>query len=186
MFIAISNYPDPTARAGLKVFATKKLIDHFLGRLHSHSARFLLTQKFGTLEDAIESATKYITRSQYHLERFRPNRLNNSRIICNFCKKIGHTEDECRKKRYNSKQNQNNSFHNNLQQNNQCRDTGREQNFFKTIIFFETIIQIIRTRAEIDLITAVILPIKLIIIINLISLTIDIIIIHLITQMVYI
>ncbi|KMQ89530.1 enzymatic polyprotein endonuclease reverse [Lasius niger] len=33
MMIAISNYPDPAARAGLKVFATNKLIDHFLGGL---------------------------------------------------------------------------------------------------------------------------------------------------------
>lgn len=33
MIIAISNYPDPTARAGLKIFATSKLINHFLGGL---------------------------------------------------------------------------------------------------------------------------------------------------------
>lgn len=54
MIIAISSYPDPTASVGLKVFGTNKLIDHFLGGLHSQTAQqFLLTQKFNTLEDAI-------------------------------------------------------------------------------------------------------------------------------------
>lgn len=101
MIIAISNYPDPTAKAGLKVFATNKLIDQFLGDLHKHTAQVLLTQKFDTLENAIESAIKYITKFQYHYERFNRSNiilLTLPRISCNFCKKLGHTEDECRKK----------------------------------------------------------------------------------------
>lgn len=129
MIVAISNYPDQTARAGLKVFATNKLIDHFLGGLHSQAAQLLLTQKFDKLEDAIESAIKYINKSQYHTERFRHNKFNNTRITCNYCKKIGHTESEYRTKFYNS---QNNQYtpreHSNLR-HNQFSDTRREQNF---------------------------------------------------------
>lgn len=129
MTIVISNYPDPTARAGLKVFATSKLIDHFLGGLRNKSAQLLLAQDFDTLEKAIESVTRYVTKSHYHAERFKHNRFNDSQIICNYCKKIGHTENECRKKFFNS-QNQNNPYNNpNFRQNNQYRDFGRDQNF---------------------------------------------------------
>lgn len=101
MMIAISNYPDPAARAGLKVFATNKLIDHFLGGLPRQTGQLLFTQKFNTLEDAIESVVRFIRKSQYHAERFRSNRQNDPlRIVCNFCKKLGHTENECRRKTY--------------------------------------------------------------------------------------
>lgn len=120
MMIAISNYPDPTARAGLKVFATNKLIDHFLGGLHRHIGQHLLAQKFDTLEDAIESTVRFIKKSQYHTERLKTNKFNQSTYItCNYCKKIGHSESECRKKIFHT-QNQNVNPY--FQYNNQYRN----------------------------------------------------------------
>lgn len=121
MIIAIANYPDPAARTGLRVFATNKLIDHFLGGLHKHIGQLLLAQKFDTLEDAIESAVKFIRKSQYHTERFKTNKPNQStHITCNYCKKIGHSENECRKKAFHL-QNRNGSSNSNFQYNNNNR-----------------------------------------------------------------
>jgi len=81
VILSISNYPDPTTRVRLKIFATKKLIDHFLSRLRNCTAQQLLMQK---LKNAIKSATKYIAKSQCHLEKFRFNRYSRT---CNYCKK---------------------------------------------------------------------------------------------------
>lgn len=122
MIITISNYPDQAARAGLKVFATNKLIDHFLGGLHKHIGQHLLAQKFNTLEDAIESTVRFIKKSQYHTERFRANNKSNqsTHITCNYCKKIGHSESECRKKAFHT-QNQNRNSNTNYQYSNHNR-----------------------------------------------------------------
>lgn len=121
MIIAISNYPDQTARAGLRVFATNKLIDHFVGGLHRHIGHHLLAQKFNTLEDAIESIVRFIRKSQYHTERFRTNKFNQSNhITCNYCKKFDHSESECRKKIFHM-QNQNGSANSNFQNSNYNR-----------------------------------------------------------------
>lgn len=119
MIIAISNYPDQSARAGLRVFATNKLIDHFLGGLHRNIGQQLLAQKFNTLEDAIDTTIRYIRKSQYHAERFKVNKFNNSNYVtCNYCKKIGHSESECRKKAFHT---QTGNRHQNFQNNNQNR-----------------------------------------------------------------
>lgn len=127
MIIAISNYPDPAARAGLKVFASNKLIDHFLGGLHKHIGQHLLAQKFDTLEDAIESTVRFIRKSQYHTERFRINQP--TYVTCNYCKKIGHSESECRKKAFHMQnRNENPNFQYSNQHHNR-REFNPVQNF---------------------------------------------------------
>lgn len=130
MIIAISNYPDPAARTGLKVFATNKLIDHFLGGLHKHIGQHLLAQKFNTLEDAIESTVRFIRKSQYHTERFKNDKSNQStHTSCNYCKKFGHSENECRKKSFHL-QNRNRNSNSNFQHgNNDGREFNSVQNF---------------------------------------------------------
>lgn len=75
LILAISNYPDPTARAGLKIFAANKLTDHFLGGLDRSIGQHLLSQKFHSLDDAIESATRFVTKSRYHAERVQVSQL---------------------------------------------------------------------------------------------------------------
>ena len=57
-------------------FATKKLIDHFIGGLHRNVSQHLLEQKFNTLKDTIEKTVRFIKKSQYHAERFKENRFN--------------------------------------------------------------------------------------------------------------
>lgn len=129
MIIAISNYSDPAARPGLKVFATNKLIDHFLGGLHKNVGQHLLAQKFNTLEDAIETTIRFIRKSQYHAERFKTNKFNQSNYItCNYCKKIGHSESECRKKAFQNKhQNQDHNFQHNRRDSVQSFDNSRNK-----------------------------------------------------------
>lgn len=101
LILAISNYPDPIARAGLKIFATNKLIDNFLGGLDRNVSQHLLAQKFHSLDDAMESAVRFITRSQYHSERVQISQSYHShRTMCNYCKKLGHVEAECRTKAF--------------------------------------------------------------------------------------
>mgnify|MGYP002716338085 CR=1 FL=1 len=127
MIIAISNYPDQAARAGLRVFATNKLIDHFLGGLHRSVGQHLLAQKFNTLEDAIEGTIRFIKKSQYHAERFRVNNFNKpGYVTCNYCKKIGHSESECRKKTFYT---QNKNTGQNFQYNNHHNGRDSVQNF---------------------------------------------------------
>lgn len=127
MIIAISNYPDQAARTGLRVFATNKLIDHFLGGLHKNIGQHLLAQKFNTLEDAIESTIRFIRKSQYHADRFKTNKFNQPNyVICNFCKKVGHSEDECRKKAFQNK-NEGYNFQYNKRSSVQNFDSSRNQ-----------------------------------------------------------
>jgi hypothetical protein len=126
MIIAISNYPDQSARAGLKIFATKKLIDHFLGGLHRNVGQQLLAQNFNTLEEAIETAIRYIKKSQYHAERFKTNKPNYLNYVnCDYCKKTGHSESECRTKTFHT-QNRN---RNQNSQNDSYNRRNSVQNF---------------------------------------------------------
>jgi len=111
MIIAISNYPDQAARTGTRVFATNKLIDHFIGGFHKNVSQHLLVQKFNILENAIEGTIRFIRKSKYHTERFKENRFNQSSYItCNYCKKIDHSENECKKKLFIRNRNENHNF----------------------------------------------------------------------------
>jgi len=60
VILTISHYPDLTTKVGLKIFVTKKLIDHFLNGLGSCTAQQLLMQKF---KNAIKSVTILIAKS---------------------------------------------------------------------------------------------------------------------------
>lgn len=135
MILAISHYPDPTARTGIRISANNKLIDNFLGGLHRHVRQHLLAQKFHTIDDAIENTIRLVTKIQYHAERFRANNRNESpRVQCNYCGIFGHLEAECRKKlnyrrNYNPSNNQPFSGRDSSRVNNNQNMTSTRNNF---------------------------------------------------------
>jgi hypothetical protein len=133
MIIAISNYSDQAARTGLRIFATNKLIDHFLGRLHKNVGQHLLAQRFNSLEDAIEATIRYIRKSQYHAKRFKVN--HSSYVTCSYCKKIGHPENKCRKKAFHihNRKNFQNNNHNRRDPVQNFDSSGNRSNRCKTI-----------------------------------------------------
>ena len=114
MLVTIAQYPDPTAKVGLTIYATSKIIDHFVGGLHRHIRQALLPQRFETLENAIDSAKRFVYRMDFHDERlgYRREKSNQSFgvtiLSCNYCKRKGHVEKECRTKKFHAERRNNN------------------------------------------------------------------------------